>query len=266
MTARPMISALPSAGVSIEGIVDVLGGKSIAYPFTVGPANNYVLKGQATEANGNDGTVRWAEQNCTLDNFRGVAITSALQEDEITIMRHGIARMVYAISTNLVVGVGISIWGFGKVCAIGEVGEDGSSVTDNLIGYVSKVGPGYVDVEINMMGEEQAEFSDSSKSSLSVSKSSESSLSSSSDSLSSGSSNSSLSSVSVSSESSKSSVSSLSSDSSDSLSSESSKLSLSSESSKSSVSSLSSDSSESSKLSVSSLSSDSSESSTSSTV
>lgn len=210
MTARPRISALPSAGLSPDGIVDVLGGRSIVIRMEVGSTNDFVLKGQALEADGASGSVKYAEQNATYDNFRGVAVSSALSDDQASVLRVGIARMVYGISTNLVVGAGVAIWGYGKVCAVGEIGEDESSPTTNTVGYVSEVGSGYVDVEMDMFGEEQHEYSDSSK--LSVS--SESSDSSDSSLLSVSSESSSESKLSVSSESSNSSESSVSSDSS----------------------------------------------------
>jgi len=154
MTARPNLSSIPAAGITIDGIVDVLGGKSIVVGRLVGDTNDDALKGQVLVLDG-AGKVATADTDATLANFAGVAVSSAVKGDIISVLRHGIARMVVdENSTALAVGDEVAVYGAGKVCKVGD------NSTSNAIGYVASISEGYVpsitdayvDVEVNKLG------------------------------------------------------------------------------------------------------------------
>jgi hypothetical protein len=150
MTARPNLSSIPARGITVDGIVDVLGGKSIVVGRSVSATNAYALKGELLVVDG-AGAVKTAAQNATLATVAGVAVCSSVTGDIISVLRHGIARLVTA-GAALVVGDNVSAYGAGKVCKTGENGVDGSTPTSNIVGEVSSVGDGYVDVEIGRLG------------------------------------------------------------------------------------------------------------------
>jgi hypothetical protein len=150
MTARPFLSSIPGAGIAVDGIVDVLGGKSIVVRRTVGTTNASALKGELLVVDG-AGTVKTAAQNATKATVAGAAITSAVTGAVISVLRQGIARLV-SVGAALAIGDNVSVYGAGKVCKTGEHGIDGQTDTTNIIGEVNEVGDGYVDVELNLLG------------------------------------------------------------------------------------------------------------------
>ena len=150
MTARPNLSSIPARGITVDGIVDVLGGKSIVVGRLVSATNESALKGELLTVDG-AGAVKTSAQNDTLVNIAGAAVSSALTGEIISVLRHGVARLV-SIGAAIVVGDNVSSYGAGKVCKTGENGVDGSTPTSNVIGEVTSVGDGYVDIEISRLG------------------------------------------------------------------------------------------------------------------
>src|SRR4030042_2728258 len=131
MTARPNLSSIPAAGITVDGIVDVLGGKSIVVGRIVSATNADALKGQALERDG-AGKVKTAAANVTAANFAGVAVSSAVAGDTISVLRQGIARMVvHASSSVIAVGDQVAVYAIGEVCKLGD------NSNTNAIGYVA---------------------------------------------------------------------------------------------------------------------------------
>ena len=153
MTARPNLSSIPGRGIAVDGIVDVLGGKSIVVDRNVGPTNESALKGEVLVIDG-VGAVKTAGANAAKATVAGIAVTSAVKGEIISVLRQGIARLAvhelaeegYDTAEVIAVGDAVSVYAAGKVCKTGVNG------TTEAIGYVSKVGDGYVDVEINLLG------------------------------------------------------------------------------------------------------------------
>jgi len=156
MTARPNLSSVPARGITVDGIVDVLGGKSIVVKRIVSDTNAYALKGEVLIKDG-AGKVATAAADAALSTIAGVAVSSAVTDapEGISVLRHGIARMVvHASSSALAVGDQIAIYAIGQVCKLGDNG------TSEAIGYVAAISEGYVptitgnyvDVEINLLG------------------------------------------------------------------------------------------------------------------
>ena len=146
MTARPNLSSIPARGITVDGIVDVLGGKSIVVGRYVSATNDAALKGEVLVVDGAGG-VKTAAANAAKATVAGIAVSSAVKGDLISVLRHGIARLVvHASSSELVVGDNLSVYDIGQVCKTGD------NSTSEVIGEVSGVGDGYVDVEINLLG------------------------------------------------------------------------------------------------------------------
>lgn len=154
MTARPSLSSIPVRGITVDGIVDVLGGKSIVVGRLVSSTNDDALKGEVLERDG-AGAVKTATIDVAAANFAGVAVTSAVKTAKISVLRHGIARMVvHASSTALAVGDQVAVYDIGQVCKLGD------NSTTEPIGYVAEISEGYVptitdayvDVEVNKLG------------------------------------------------------------------------------------------------------------------
>jgi hypothetical protein len=146
MTARPNLSSIPARGITIDGIVDVLGGKSIVVGRLVSATNASALKGEVLVVDG-AGAVKTAAADAAKATVAGVAVSSAVTGEIISVLRHGIARLVvHASSSALAVGDEVAIYAIGQVC------KNGDNSTTNAIGEVSSVGDGYVDVEINFLG------------------------------------------------------------------------------------------------------------------
>lgn len=150
MTARPNLNSIPGAGITVDGIVDVLGGKSIVVGRLVGATNAHALKGELLSADG-AGAVKTAAQN---EAIAGIAVSSALTGEIISVLRHGIARLVVHAdaASALAVGDNVAVFGAGQVCKLGDNGIDGANATTTKIGEVSAVGDGFVDVELNLLG------------------------------------------------------------------------------------------------------------------
>jgi hypothetical protein len=148
MTARPNLCSIPAAGITVDGIVDVLGGKSIVVGRIVGTSNTAALKGEVLALDG-AGKVKTAAANAALATIAGVAVSSSVSGDIISVLRQGIARLVITDATGvtaIVTGDSISVYGSGKIC------KTGFNSTSEVIGKASSVGDGYVDVEINLLG------------------------------------------------------------------------------------------------------------------
>lgn len=146
MPARPILSSVPGAGITVDGIVDVLGGKSIVQKRI---ASGNVLKGQIVEVAA-AGKVKAATQNCAVDAFAGVAVSSAADGEYVSVLRHGVARV--AVEGEVVVGDSIASFGDGYVCKVGDNGKDETTATTVVIAEVSDAGAGYADVEIALLG------------------------------------------------------------------------------------------------------------------
>lgn len=144
MAARTILSSIPGAGITVDGIVDVLGGKSIVVKRI---ANGDVLKGQALELS-TAGEVKTATQDVVA--LAGVAVSSAADREFTSALRQGIARL--PIKGTAVIGDQLASWGDGYVCKLGELGKDGVTATTKAVAEVSDVGAGYVDVEIALLG------------------------------------------------------------------------------------------------------------------
>lgn len=144
MPARTILSSIPGAGITVDGIVDVLGGKSIVVKRV---ADGNVLKGQALELSA-AGKVKAATQDAAA--LAGVAVSSAADGEYTSVLRQGIARL--PLKGTAAIGDQIASWGDGYVCKLGENGKDGATATTKAVGEVSDVGAGYVDVEIALLG------------------------------------------------------------------------------------------------------------------
>lgn len=154
MTARPSLCSVPAAGITIDGIVDVLGGKSIVVGRIVSDTNESALKGEVLERDG-AGKVKTATTDVATANFAGVAVSSSVSGTKISVLRHGIARMVVHVDASaLAVGDQVALYDAGKV------GKLGDNSTSEAIGYVAAISEGYVpsitetyvDVEVNKLG------------------------------------------------------------------------------------------------------------------
>ena len=129
-----------SNSISIDGIVDVSGGKGVTVERTV--SKGTVLRGQILM--GQSEYVRTADANISIREFAGVAMNKGVKGKTVFVMVKGLARMVIHKSSNQIYPCdNIASAGQGMVSALW------SPNTFQLLMAVRSVGDGYVDCEIN---------------------------------------------------------------------------------------------------------------------
>jgi len=129
-----------SNSISIDGIVDVSGGKGVIIEKVVDKGT--VLRGQILM--GNRQFVQTAIPNIKLEFFAGIAMNKATEGNVVFVMVKGVGRMVIHKNSHVIYPCdNLASTGDGRV---GKLWSDG--LFQRLM-MAKSVGDGYVDCEIN---------------------------------------------------------------------------------------------------------------------
>jgi len=144
-------NSIPEAGITLYGVIDIYPNRSIIVQREVSEDGN-VLKGEVVQIDG-PGKVKTANSGATLgDEVCGIAISSGIPGTIISILRAGRARIVYSDPTDIEVGSPVKCADDGMV-----VYSDDSNLTIGYVAemsmFVSFLGKGYLDIEIDLLGE-----------------------------------------------------------------------------------------------------------------